>query len=68
MRSGLTDYFRNADRNLKILCGNGEWGFLARRCRRKFAMFIEELADFGFETLFDEVEGEYFVSERDGGV
>ncbi|TID23450.1 hypothetical protein E6O75_ATG03086 [Venturia nashicola] len=66
MRSGLTDYFRNADRNLKILCRNVEWGFLARRCRRKFALFIEELPWFEFETMFDEGEGEYFVPQRVG--
>lgn len=57
MRSGLTDYFRSADRNLKILCRNLDWGFLARRCRRKFAAFTEELPGFEFETAFYDTEG-----------
>ncbi|QDS69755.1 hypothetical protein FKW77_010163 [Venturia effusa] len=60
MRSGVTDYFRNADRNLKILCRNEEWGVLARRCRREFARFIERLEEFGFEAVFHAVQGEYF--------
>lgn len=52
MRSGITDYFSNTERELKKMCGNWEWGFLARRCRRAFAVFVEELEGFGFETVF----------------
>lgn len=65
MRSGLTDHFRSADRNLKILCRNVEWGFLARICRRRFATFIEELPGIVSETVFNNTEVEYFIPERD---
>ena len=57
MRSGMTDYFRNTERQLKRMCDNREWGFLARRCRRRFAKFIEELPGFEYEIEFNYTEG-----------
>jgi hypothetical protein len=59
MRSGMCDYFRKAEKELKVLSERENWGFIARRCRREFAVFLERLPGCGYETMFDYTQGEW---------